>query len=38
MTDLTPEAHRAIVDGFRRHPQLELVHESGRSRLYRVLQ
>jgi len=36
--DLTPEAHRAILDGFRRHPQLELLHESGRSRLYRVLQ
>ena len=36
--DLTEEAHREITAGLKKHPQLELLHESGESHVYRILQ
>jgi hypothetical protein len=36
--DFPPETHEDIIAGLHRHPQLELLHQSGQSRLYRVLQ
>jgi len=36
--DVTEEAHLAIVAGLKKHPRLELLHESGQSRIFRILQ
>jgi len=36
--DVTDEAHIAILAGLKKHPRLELLHESGQSRVYRILQ
>ncbi|MEP7361842.1 MAG: hypothetical protein ABI972_01185 [Acidobacteriota bacterium] len=36
--DLSDEAHAGIIAGLKKHPKLELLHESGESHVYRILQ